>query len=171
MTLVIAELCIPILAVLALNQILKNPEIVRERRKQFYISFGIPGDYHLFFISFPICFLTFSVSREVSQFNEYKRTANAAQINSFIDNLESARIAIFKSDAIRSFLYILIAAVLIWLYSVNKISRQIVIPAFIVLILIDMASINYRYLNNDDFVRKTRMTKTISGIICRQGNF
>ncbi len=168
MTLVIAELCIPILAFLALNEIIKNPDIIKEKRKQFYIAFGITGGLSLIFYLFPNLFFDFLSQQEVSQFNEYKRTANAAQINKFIDNLESARIAIFKSDAIRSFLYILIAAAVLWLYSINKIGKRILIPAFIFLILVDMATITYRYLNSDNFVRKSRMTTPYQASIADQ---
>lgn len=157
MILVIAELCIPVLAILALNEILKKPAVLKENRNKFYIAFGLTGGLSLIFYLFPDAFFNFLSRQEIVQFNEYRKSAGPAQVNDFIENLEAARIAIFKSDAIRSFFYIAISAVLLWVYSMKKIKKEFVIPIFILLILTDMAFIVHRYINSDDYVRKTRM--------------
>ncbi|MBE9481853.1 MAG: hypothetical protein IMY69_09185, partial [Bacteroidetes bacterium] len=49
MTLVIAELCMPLLAILTVNGILKNPGIIKEKQKQFFIAFGLTGGLALIF--------------------------------------------------------------------------------------------------------------------------
>jgi len=162
MTMVIAELCIPILAILAVNKIFKTPEIIKEKRKQFFIAFGLTGGLALIFYLFPSIF-SFLSSSEIIQFNEYsKQGIDQNQLNMFISELENARITIFKADAIRSFLFILIAAIVIWFYSSKIIGKQILIPIIILLFIIDLTPICYRYLNKDNFQRKTKVEKPFS---------
>lgn len=170
MTLVIAELTIPILAILALNKIIKNPSIIKDKRKYLYISFGITGGLALIFYLIPGFFNFFSSGEIENVKNQYvsyfmQQGASQQQIQGFlsrdfpviVDNLETARISIFKMDAIRSFLFILIAGSVLWLYGMKKIGWQILIAIFSVLILADMATITLRYLNKDNFIRKSRM--------------
>jgi Bacterial membrane protein YfhO len=158
MTLVMAELCIPILAVLALDRILKMPNILKEKKNALYISFGITGGLSLMFYLFPNLFFGFLSQAEIQQFAQYRNGGNAAQIDSYIAALEGARVSLFTADAIRSFFYILIAALLIWLYSIQKIGKNVLIALVAVLVLLDMVTVTHRYLNNDNFVRKSKMT-------------
>ena len=162
MTMIIAELCMPILAILAVNKIFKNPKIIKEKQKQFFIAFGLTGGLALIFYLFPSIF-NFLSNNEVIQFNEYsKQGIDQNQLNMFIAELENARIAIFKADAIRSFLFILVAAVVIWLYSSKIIGKQILIPIIIILFIIDLTPVSYRYLNKNDFQRKTKVENPFS---------
>lgn len=157
MTMVIAELCMPILAILAVNKIFKNPEIIKEKQKQFFIAFGLTGGLALIFYLFPSIF-SFLSNNEIIQFKEYsKQGIDQNQLNMFIAELEIARMAIFKADAIRSFLFILVAAIVIWLYSSKIIGKQLLIPLIIILFIIDLTPISYRYLNKDNFKRKTKV--------------
>lgn len=157
MTLVIAELCIPILAILAIDKIIREPGIIKEKRKEFYIAFGLTGGLSLLFYLAPTLFFDFISQAEAAQFDQVIQSgANAAQFAAFTDNLEAARLSIFKADAIRSFLYILIAAIFVWLYSLNKMGRNILIGGIAVLFLLDMATICYRYVNSDTYVRDSR---------------
>ncbi|MBI9036516.1 MAG: hypothetical protein JEY97_00165 [Bacteroidales bacterium] len=162
MTMVIAELCIPILAILAVNKVFKTPEIIKEKRKQFFIAFGLTGGLALIFYLFPSIF-SFLSSSEIVQFNEYsKQGIDQNQLNMFISELENARITIFKADAIRSFLFILFAAIVIWFYSSKIIGKQILIPIIILLFIVDLTPVCYRYLNKDNFQRKTKVEKPFS---------
>ena len=162
MTMIIAELCMPILAILAVNKIFKNPKIIKEKQKQFFIAFGLTGGLALIFYLFPSIF-NFLSNNEVIQFNEYsKQGIDQNQLNMFIAELENARIAIFKADAIRSFLFILVAAVVIWLYSSKIIGKQILIPIIIILFIIDLTPVSYRYLNKNNFQRKTKVENPFS---------
>ncbi|MDZ7741837.1 MAG: hypothetical protein U5Q03_08840 [Bacteroidota bacterium] len=85
-----------------------------------------------------------------------------------MDELESARMSIFKADAMRSFLFILVAATLIWLYSFNKLNRNLLVGLIAVLFLIDLAVVANRYLDSSDFVRKSKMTQPYQASIADQ---
>lgn len=60
--LVIAEFTIPLLAMLALKQIIARPQIMKEQAKAFYISFGLTGGIALLFALAPRFFFPSYVS-------------------------------------------------------------------------------------------------------------
>lgn len=152
MILVIAELAIPILAFLALNKMVTQPEVL-QNRKPFYISLGLTGGVLLFFYMMPTAFFSFFSHYEDAQFRELQRTNDTGRVLLFMDSLEAVRIAIFKADALRSLLFVLLAAGLIFLYSLKKIKAGWLVAGITILIVIDMVGVNRRYLNNDNFTR------------------
>jgi hypothetical protein len=158
MTLVIAEFCIPLLAMMGLYELYKNPGLISEKRKFFYIAYGLTGGLALIFYLFPTLFFDFLNSMEIEEFAKIKQSnpSDAAQMNLFIGKLEDIRISIFKTDAIRSFLFITFAAGLVFAFSINKLKQNWLTAALILLIVIDMVSIDNRYLNNSKFVSKRK---------------
>lgn len=161
MTLVIAEVAIPVLAMLALSEIFKRPQILKEKMKFFYISLILTAGIALVFYMLPQTFFSFLNQGETEAIASQKAKLDAAQLAQFdalIYNLKLVRIAIFKSDAIRSFFFILLSAATIWLYSINKINKTILIVGISALIALDMIPVAKRYLNNDNFANKTQVT-------------
>lgn len=155
--LAIAELTIPILAFMALNKIFTEPQIIKKQIKSFYISLGIiAGTIFLFYIS-PTIFFSFLNEAEVYQFGQMMQGKDAAQITAFMNSLQDVRIAIFKSDALRSLFFVISAAALIYFYIQGKLSKTIFIGVLSLLILIDMFGINKRYLNNEKVGRSYAM--------------
>lgn len=159
MALVIAELTIPILAILALQKILSDPGIIKKKRREFLISLGLTAGISLLFYIVPTAFFNFLSEQEASTFASYKAGGqyDPAQIDMYVSNLEAARIYIFKADAIRSFLFILAGAALLWLYSSKKIKKPLLIAGVVIIILVDMIVVDKRYLNNDNFERKSKV--------------
>jgi hypothetical protein len=158
--LVVAELCIPILAILALVEIVKDPDLLKKKVKGFWISVGLTGGLALLFWLFPRMFFNFFSEREVAQFADWGRqNPNAgAQISVYMSGLESARVAILQSDALRSFIIIALGVGSLMLYQKNKIKKGVLIGFVLVLVLGDLWSVDKRYLNDDNFVPK-RETK------------
>ncbi len=153
MILVIAELAIPILAFLALGKLVSDPAILKTKKNSLYYSFGFTGGIVLLFYIAPSVFFDFLNTSEKAQFAELMKGNNAAQVNIYLTSLENVRIAIFKAEAMRSLIFVTLAALLVFLYSLNKIKRSWLIAGLGVLIIIDMVSVNRRYLNNDNFIR------------------
>ena len=154
MTLVIAELTMPLLGIMGLAEILKDQESFKKNVKKFYISLGITAGICLLFYIAPKGFFSFLSQGEARQFAELSAGQDGATYSAFATQLENVRVAIFRKDAIRSLLFILLAAVPIFLYGKGKMKAT---PAFIILgalVLIDMLPIDKRYLNNDNFVSK-----------------
>jgi hypothetical protein len=67
-----------------------------------------------------------------------------------------ARKTLLVSDALRSFFLILLSAVSLYLYGNNKISPAYLTWGITILILIDLWGIDKRYLNNGNYIPKTR---------------
>ena len=157
MILVIAELCIPLLAVLAIKEIVSNPQILKEKRNQFYIAFGLTGGLCLLFYLMPSMFMDFFKNGEYNDISAQLKKSQASQdqINIFLAGVEEARKSIFTSDALRSFLFILMGAALLFFYSIKNFNKNILIGSLGFLILIDMWVVDKRYLNKDNFVSKS----------------
>ncbi|MFH1121128.1 MAG: YfhO family protein [Bacteroidota bacterium] len=158
MTLIIAELTIPLLGFLALNEIFKKPVIIKEKQRYFYIALGITAGISLLFYLMPQTFFNFLSNAESSAIAEQKAQIEQnrmAQFDAIVFNIEKVRIAIFKADAIRSFLFILLSAALVWLYSINKVNKTILIAGMSLLIAVDMIPVAKRYLNNGNFTTQS----------------
>ncbi len=153
MTLVIAELTIPILAFMALGAVIKRREKLKAQPKPLYYALGITAGITLLFYLFPSVFFNFLSQFELQQFESLKGSADPVQIAAFISSLEDVRIAIFKADAIRSFIFIILAGAFLWAYLKGHINKGILVGVIAVMLIADMASINWRYLNNSNFER------------------
>ena len=159
MTLVIAEVCMPLLALLALAELFKNPEIIKQNRKYVYISLGITGGLCLLFYAMPQTFFSFLSADEALQFKQLQAGQDGAIYATFANELEKVRAAIFKHDAIRSFLYIYIAGIFILLSISGKLKKNYMFAGLALLVLFDMYTIDKRYLNKDNFIDKRKADK------------
>ena len=155
MTLVIAGLTMPLLAFLALMEVIRHPDLIKKRAKEFFIALGLTGGVCLIFWLVPTIFsyITVEELKAVEQ-AKLKDPNNALQYDAILKNLEAVRILIFKSDAIRSFFFIILSAGAIWLYSRRVVGKYILISAVGILILVDMWQIDKRYLGDNQFTEK-----------------
>ncbi|CAN5555664.1 YfhO family protein [soil metagenome] len=166
MILVIAEFAIPLLAVLAVDKMLKTPKLFEQKIKLafigkeisfqnvFIISFAVTGGLSLLFYLMPTVFTDFTWIEDQKYFDQFAKSNGPDVAQKFIDSIEAVRIAIFKSEAMRSFLFISVGAILVWLFVKAKINKAILIPALGVLILFDLASVDKSYLNDKNFTSK-----------------
>ena len=154
--LVIAEFTIPLLAMLALKEVISTPTIIKERKKDFLISFGLTGGLALLFAIFPRVFFPSYVS--TMEMNALQ-SIPADQLMPLLANLEEMRMSLFTSDALRSFFIILIGVSLILAYGMGKLKQNVLIGALAVLCLVDMWDVNKRYLYDEQFVEKEVQTQ------------
>ena len=159
MTLVIAEVCMPILAFLALAEVMKNPEILKKNMYYLYISFGLTAGLCLLFYIIPNVFFNFLSQGEASQFAQLGAGKDGAIYQTFAAELEKVRMAIFQKDAIRSFLFITVAALILLININGKLKNNAMFVMLAVLVVLDMFPINKRYLNNDNFIDSRRFEK------------
>ena len=159
MTLVIAEVCMPLLAFLALAEIFKTPDVIKQNKQYLYISLGITGGLCLLFYALPQTFFNFLSVDEAMQFKQLQAGQDGAIYTTFANELEKVRVAIFRADAIRSFLYIYIAGIVILLTVSGKMNKKYMFPILALLVLVDMYTIDRRYLNNNNFIDKRKADK------------
>lgn len=159
MTLVIAEVCMPILAFLALAEVIRNPECLKKNKIYLYVSFGLTAGLCLLFYIIPDVFFNFLSQGEAAQFSQLGAGKDGAIYQTFANELEKVRMAIFKSDAIRSFLFITVAAVILLINVNGKLKNNAMFVMLAALVVLDMFPINKRYLNNDNFIDSRRFEK------------
>jgi len=149
MTLIIAEFAIPLLAILALWELVKNPKNILQHRNSILIAFAFSGGLSLFFYLVPNIFSFYSDMEKVQFFSE----PGNPQLDAILANIELARISIFVADAWRSFLFITASLIIIVAFAYQKLSKNIFIALIGLLILFDLFTVNKRYLNEDNFDR------------------
>lgn len=147
--LVIAEFCIPLLAALAVKEIIEKPEVLKNNLKPLYISLGITGGIALLFAVAPrLFFSSFVSSSEIIAL----QSLPPEHLQPIIANLTDMRVAIFTADAWRSFFIIVAGAALLWLFMGRKIKPEWMVAAILLLSLFDLWGVNKRYLNDSSFV-------------------
>ena len=154
--LVMAEFSIPLLAMLALKEVVDRPQLLQERKKDFLISFGLTGGLALLFAVLPKVFFPSYVS--TMEMNALQ-SIPAEQLVPLLANLEEVRMSLFTSDAWRSFFIVLIGAGLVWAYGLGKLKQTVLVGALAILCLADMWDVNKRYLYDEQFVEKQAQTQ------------
>lgn len=157
-TLVIASLFIPILAVMALNEILtRRKDIVQLDKKVLYSAY-IVGGISLLVAVLPGLFLSFkSEGHQVLTQQLSQQIGDSAFAQAIVNALVEDRTSLARSDAFRSLIFVLIGVGLIWLWIKDKLKAQTAIVLLAFVILIDMWGVNRRYLNNDNFVEENSL--------------
>ena len=150
--LVIAEFTIPLLAMMALKKIVNEPELLKKKIKYLYASFALTGGACLLFAIAPTFFFSdFVSSAEMEQLRQFP----ADQLNPLLANLREVRQSIFTADAWRSFLIILMGTLMLLLYQARKLEAKWMVGIIAVICLVDMWTVNKRYLYDEMFVSKS----------------
>lgn len=156
MILVILQILVPILAVLALNEIIKNyhTDNLQEKKKiknGILWSLCIAGGFCLIFTLFPSLAGSFTNSQSDSQLPQ-----------ALAESIKADRISLLRADAIRSLLFILLSAVVLFAFTKNKLKSTPTIVVIAALILIDLWSVDKRYLNDSHFVTKKEFSNAFA---------
>jgi Bacterial membrane protein YfhO len=178
MILVIAELAIPLLAVLALDKIFKDKKFLEEKipvlfgkkemsgRNIFFGSLIMVGGFTVLAYILPTTFSNMQKTDEVNQkLMEIQEQSGqqlpASEIKQVRENIEAimpyvvqARTKVFTADAARSSIFILLAALIAWLYMKKIIDWKWFTAVMGVFILADMFPLDKRYLNDANFKSK-----------------
>ena len=150
--LVIAEFTIPLLAMLALKKLVDEPELIKTKRKWLITSFALTGGVALLFALMPTFFFPDFIS-----YNEMQalRQIPEDQLTPLLKNLTEMRVAIFTEDCWRSFYIILVGTGILLAMLYGKLKKEYAVGIILVICLVDMWTVNKRYLNDEMFVSKT----------------
>lgn len=150
--LVIAEFTIPLLAMMALREVFLRPQIIREQFKPLLVSFLLTGGVALLFAVAPrLCFSSFISSAEMSAL---QRSLPSEYLSSIISNLTEMRVAMFTADAMRSFFIVLVGTLLLLFFAMGRLKAKATLALVAVLCLIDLWSVDKRYLCDEMYVEK-----------------
>ena len=157
--LVIAEFTIPLLAIFALKEILSKPDTLKlkENRGGVIATLVLTAGVALILAVAPGAFFSgFITTQEMAAL---KQALPAEHLAPFVANLTEMREAIIASGAWRSFFIIMIGCLFLFLYQQRKLKASFTLAGIALLCLIDMWSVNKRYLNDEQFVPKSKQTE------------
>ena len=144
--LIVAEVAMPLLGFLAIKELMDGTLSRDKALKNIYIAAGITGGLCLFIALF---------GGAVFDFQAPGDAAFANQLPGFAyQGILAEREALMKSDAWRSFLFILLAAATLWVFAYGKLKWGYMVAILGILVMADMWPVNKRYLNDDSFVAK-----------------
>ena len=158
--LVIAEFTIPLMAMLALKELVitKNSQDSKIKTQNFnpqiLIAFALTGGIALLFAVTPTTFFNFYTEAEVANFSQMLPPTD---LNPFLESLSRARQSIFTADCWRSFGFIVAGTLVLLLYQAKKLKTGMMAGLLLVICLADLWQVNRRYLNPNDtkqFVKK-----------------
>lgn len=144
---VIAELAVPLLAVLTLDKVLRSDEkkenVLRALK---YSLYGVGG----------ICLVFTLFGTSLFNFESFRDEGWESQLAGISEVFISDRKTLFFQDSLRSFLLIVFAALIIWGFIKQKVSRKITFFSLAALILFDLVAVDKRYINAEDFISKQK---------------
>jgi hypothetical protein len=143
MTLVIAEFAMPLLGFIALNNIITGKTDKTTWINGLKWSVIITAGLSLLFALMPGIAGNFTTATDAVRYPDW-----------LMDSVIADRKAMLRSDAFRSFLFIILAAGAVWLWNIKKIKTTPLIILIGILTLIDLWTVDKRYLNNEHFVSK-----------------
>jgi hypothetical protein len=150
MTLVIAEFCIPLLGFLALRDVFNGTTSKKEIIRGLKIATGITGGFILLLIIFPGIAGSF-LGQSEGELPDWLKNA-----------LISDRKYLLRSDAFRSLVFILLSSGIILGFIFDKLRKEYSILILAILVVLDLWTVDKRYLDADRFERPAAIQKTFS---------
>lgn len=143
--LVVAEITIPLLGFLALRDIMDKKVDKQWVVKSIYISAAITAGICLlaFIASF---FLDYTWGRDADVFAQWPEWLSSAVV--------AERGAILRASAMRSLVFVVLGAVILWLYVQEKLKFVYFASILGVLVLVDMWPVDRKFFNDDNFVKE-----------------
>jgi hypothetical protein len=149
MTLIMAELTIPLMAFLGLQKIFEGQVDKKNLMRYGKYTLIITGSILLFFLIFAGSLFSFTGAND----------ASSGLPSWLMDAIKTDRRSILQSDVLRALVFILLTAAMLWGYIAGKLKKNFVLILLPLLILADMWPVAKRYLNNDDFEKKSSVEK------------
>lgn len=160
--LAVTQLLFPFLAILTIKEITEGKHDPEELLKKVKYSLYITGGLLLILIAIPGVFLSFKSPNNEAVLQSLTQVTGGDQgfANLLVNSLIDDRISLARADAFRSLIFVLIGAVILWAFIKKKIAAQIAFILIGVITLVDMWSVDKRYLNNDRFVDEATINQS-----------
>ena len=153
--LIIPSILIPLFAVLGVNELINNRANIPNLDKKVLYSFGSVAVICLLVALMPN-FLDLKGANHQAFINTLTQQFGDANLaNQLADALVKDRADIASSDAWRSFFIVLIVFAFVWAYLKQKVNASIMVIVLGVVTLVDLWTVDKRYLNDSIFVSNT----------------
>jgi hypothetical protein len=142
--LVVVELLFPLIAIIGLYRFFTDKELTTEYKQKilFYVGGGTLG-FVLILLFFGKSLLGFHTENEKTYLPPF-----------LLDYLVEERFKLFRIDAIKAFIYVAIAAGILFMVLKQKLNQNIALVIIGVVSLFDLWTVNKRYLNDENYVDK-----------------
>ncbi len=147
---VIAELSIPLLGIMGLGAFLGDEHSRAEKFKAFKNASFVVGGLALFFTAFGTNLFAFESYRDPSFENMLEGLSTV---------LVEDRRTLFFQDSLRTLIYVSVTAAVLWLFLDERIKKNVALASLLIVILLDLAAVDWRYVNEDDFITRSRLEK------------
>lgn len=148
MALVTVNLLMPLMGLLALKVIFDEAKPLEKYKKPILYSGAITGGICLILALFGSSLMSFSSSAD----------ANLQWPADALESLRNTRIGMLKADAWRSLLLIAIGVCVLWCYISGKFKASVTAVILSVIVLLDLWTVDKRYLNDNNFQSKQNVT-------------
>ncbi len=160
--LAIPAFLIPLLAFLALKELVEQKDKRTDLIKKLLLSFYITAGVLLIFLLLPTLLLSFKIPEHEQIITGLTKAfgGNAMLAQAIGDGLVADRITLARTDALRSLLFVLIGFGSLWFLLKSKLKAETAIIIIGLATLIDMWGVDRRYLNNDNFYDKSQLDES-----------
>lgn len=145
MAIFIAQICLPLLAILALKK-WSESTFSEDLQKKLLMSAGIVGGLCLLFALVP------SIAGNFTSANDDQIRANAPWL---VSAIEEDRESMLRGDAFRGLMLVLVVAGVLWAMLKKMLTQTIAAVIITGLVVVDMWTVDKRYLNKDNFENKS----------------
>lgn len=159
--LVIPSVLIPLLAIMGLNEIITRGNEIKDLDKKVLYSGGAVALLCLLIAVMP-SLLSLRISNHqdyVASLQQYIQDPSLA--SELANSLLKDRADMASNDAWRSFFIVVLTFAFVWFFVKKKLNAGILIAAVAVITLVDLWSVDKRYLNTESFVDKSIYEKPI----------
>jgi hypothetical protein len=153
--LAVASICFPMLAFLAIQEVITTAD-KKIILKKLMLSVYITGGVTLLLIILPDLILSFKSADHVTTISYLGQAlkGDTGMANEVANAIVKDRISAERSDAIRTLVFIILTFGILWTFIKQKINVTVMSVSFLALILVDMWQVDKRYLNDTSFQEK-----------------
>lgn len=150
MILCLVQLSLVTMAVLAVKRIVEEKLTFEQIKQDLLISFGLTAGFSLILGLLPDLFFNFRSPNDAT----FQLSGNQSFDTQILNAIVKDRASLLRADAFRTFIYITITAAAIWAFAKGKIKESVLYPVLILLVTLDLFTVDKRYFNNDSFIDK-----------------
>lgn len=153
--LAVTGLCFPILAFLAMQEVINTVD-KKVLVKKLLLALYITGGLILLLIALPEVLLNFRPSDQAAGVGYLTQAlkGDAATANAVANAVVKDRVGLERADAIRSLIFVALTFVIVWAFIKQKVNLTTVSVLLLTLVLVDLWQVDKRYLKDANFTEK-----------------
>lgn len=155
MSLVIPSFTMVLLALMALKAFFDDKIDVKKMQKSMVIALASTAGVALVFLLFGGSVFSYSSNNDAQMVSQ-------GMPQWYVDALIADRASMFRMDALRTIIYILVAFGAMWLFMKSKLSKTVTISIIAAAIVLDIWLVDTRYLSASDFKSKHTVNNSMA---------